>query len=53
LITEENLKRVGFIEEKRNRKKIPALHFVIEQEKKNILPESNILPSSIEPEKDK
>jgi hypothetical protein len=33
------------------KKKIPALHLVIEQEKKNILPESNMLPPIVEAEK--
>ncbi len=43
-INDQLLKRIAIIEEKRTKKKIPALQAVIEQEKKNILPESNILP---------
>lgn len=38
VINEDVLKRIAIIQEKRTKKKIPALQAVIEQEKKNILP---------------
>lgn len=50
-INEDILKRIAIIDEKRTRKKIPALQAVIEQEKKNILPEANMLLPLMEMER--
>lgn len=51
-VNDEILKRIHLIEEKKNKKKVTALQSVIEQQKKNILPESSFLPPlNNEPEK--
>lgn len=44
VISDDILKRIGLIEEKKSRRRIPALHTMIEQEKKNILPTMSVLP---------